>query len=445
MATEIIMPKAGMDMEEGTVIKWLKNVGETVETGEPLLEILTDKVNMEVEAEVSGTLIDIRANEGDVLPVFTVIGYIGEAGEKAPSGEATPSMEVKEVETIEETVKEEKATSNSSIPVGKVRATPAARKIAKDRNLLVEDIPGSGPFGRVQKVDVEEFDIIKATPLATKMAEVENIDLSTIKGTGVGGKITKDDLSLAPTEATGQKKVLAPSKAEEKASNIIPMVGLRKIIAQRMKESLEKSAPVTLQTEVDMTHINALRAKLKPIIQKEIDKKITVTDLLIMATSKALMKYPIVNSTLVEEGIRVNDYVNMGIAVGLENGLLVPVIKGTNKMTLKEIVSSRTDIVKRTLSSKITPDELSGSTFTISNLGMYDTISFNSIINQPNSAILSVGVTVKRMRIINDAPQIREVMNMSITLDHRVMDGLVGAQFLQYLKDLLEDPNLLLL
>ena len=354
-------------------------------------------------------------------------------------------LEVKEVETIEETVKEEKATSNSSIPVGKVRATPAARKIAKDRNLLVEDIPGSGPFGRVQKVDVEEFDIIKATPLATKMAEVENIDLSTIKGTGVGGKITKDDLSLAPTEATGQKKVLAPSKAEEKASNIIPMVGLRKIIAQRMKESLEKSAPVTLQTEVDMTHINALRAKLKPIIQKEIDKKITVTDLLIMATSKALMKYPIVNSTLVEEGIRVNDYVNMGIAVGLENGLLVPVIKGTNKMTLKEIVSSRTDIVKRTLSSKITPDELSGSTFTISNLGMYDTISFNSIINQPNSAILSVGATVKRMRIINDAPQIREVMNMSITLDHRVMDGLVGAQFLQYLKDLLEDPNLLLL
>jgi pyruvate dehydrogenase E2 component (dihydrolipoamide acetyltransferase) len=181
------------------------------------------------------------------------------------------------------------------------------------------------------------------------MAEVENIDLSTIKGTGVGGKITKDDLSLAPTEATGQKKVLAPSKAEEKASNIIPMVGLRKIIAQRMKESLEKSAPVTLQTEVDMTHINALRAKLKPIIQKEIDKKITVTDLLIMATSKALMKYPIVNSTLVEEGIRVNDYVNMGIAVGLENGLLVPVIKGTNKMTLKEIVSSRTDIVARLL------------------------------------------------------------------------------------------------
>lgn len=439
MATEIIMPKAGMDMEEGTIIKWLKNVGDTVETGEPLLEILTDKVNMEVEAEVSGTLIDIRANEGDLLPVFTVIGYIGQAGEKAPSdektpsGEATPSIKVEKIGTIEDTIKEVETILSSSNPLDKVRATPAARKMAKDRNLDLGDIAGSGPFGRVQKLDVEEFNVIKATPLATKMAEVENIDLSTVKGSGVGGKITKEDLNLDPV------------KIEEKASNIIPMVGLRKIIAQRMKESLDKSAPVTLHTEVDMTNTNVLREKLKPIIQKEIDNKITVTDLLIMATSKALMKYPIVNATLVEEGIRVHDYVNMGIAVGLENGLLVPVIKGTDKMTLKDIVASRTDIVKRTLSNKVTPDELSGSTFTISNLGMYDTISFNSIINQPNSAILSVGATVKRMRIIDDTPQIRQVMNMSITLDHRVMDGLVGAQFLQYLKDLLEDPNLLLL
>lgn len=446
MATEVIMPKAGMDMEEGTVIKWLKNVGDSVETGEPLLEILTDKVNMEVEAEVSGTLIDIRANEGDVLPVFTVIGYIGEAGEKASSSSApVVNAEVKEVEVVEEPIKEERAVLDSSNPVGKIRATPAARKTAKERNLDLEDVPGSGPLGRVQKVDVEEFNVTKATPLATKIAQVENIDLSTVKGTGVGGKITKDDLNLALAEVVEEKKTAIAPKAEEKASNIIPMVGLRKIIAQRMKESLDKSAPVTLQIEVDMTNTNALRAKLKPIIQKEIDKKITVTDLLIMATSKALMKFPLVNSTLVEEGIRVNDYVNMGIAVGLEKGLLVPVIKGTDKMTLKEIVGSRTDIVQRTMSNKIAPDELSGSTFTISNLGMYDTISFNSIINQPNSAILSVGTTVKRMRIINDAPEIREVMNMSITLDHRVMDGLVGAQFLQYLKDLLEDPNLLLL
>lgn len=446
MATEVIMPKAGMDMEEGTVIKWLKNVGDSVETGEPLLEILTDKVNMEVEAEVSGTLIDIRANEGDVLPVFTVIGYIGQAGEKASSSSApVVNAEVKEVEVIEEPIKEERAVLDSSNLVGKIRATPAARKTAKERNLDLEDVPGSGPLGRVQKVDVEEFNVTKATPLATKIAQVENIDLSTVKGTGVGGKITKDDLNLAPAEVVEEKKTAIAPKAEEKASNIIPMIGLRKIIAQRMKESLDKSAPVTLQIEVDMTNTNALRAKLKPIIQKEIDKKITVTDLLIMATSKALMKFPLVNSTLVEEGIRVNDYVNMGIAVGLEKGLLVPVIKGTDKMTLKEIVGSRTDIVQRTMSNKIAPDELSGSTFTISNLGMYDTISFNSIINQPNSAILSVGTTVKRMRIINDAPEIREVMNMSITLDHRVMDGLVGAQFLQYLKDLLEDPNLLLL
>ncbi|MPW27285.1 2-oxo acid dehydrogenase subunit E2 [Alkalibaculum sp. M08DMB] len=444
MATEIIMPKAGMDMEEGTVIKWLKTVGDSVEVGEPILEILTDKVNMEVEAEVAGTIISVTAQEGDVLPVFTVIGYIGNAGE--------------EVSTTAETIKEEKATdivkdtvieeeSKVDVPVnqtGKFRATPAARKLARDRGIFIGDIPGNGPLGRVQLADVEEFNVIKATPLAKKISQVENIDLSQVKGTGIAGKITKDDIKV-PIDKVSlvEEKIQEQSKVIKE--NIIPMVGLRKIIAERMKDSLNKSAPVTLNIEVDMTNASQLREKLKDIVLKEIDKKLSLTDLIIMATSKALMKYPIVNATLVEEGILINDNVNMGIAVGLDNGLLVPVIRGTDKMTLKEIVTSRSDIVKRTLNNKVKPDELNGSSFTISNLGMFDTLSFTSIINQPNSAILSVGTTSKRMRVIGDEPQVRSVMFMSLTLDHRVMDGLVGAQFLQYLKDVLEDPTLLLL
>ena len=447
MPTEIIMPKAGMDMEEGTVIKWLKSIGDFVKVGEPLLEILTDKVNMEVEAEVSGILIDIRAKEGDVLPVFTVIGYIGEAGEKIPkeTERITPMVQENGVEGFKEVLEEEEFNSNSPTPTSKVRATPAARRLAKEKGLYIEDIPGSGPLGRVQEVDVKEFNAIKATPLAAKIAQLENVDLLTVKGTGVGGKITKDDL-LLPTKPLEEKDAVAHSKGQgEKAANIIPMVGLRKIIAKRMKESLEKSAPVTLHIEVDMTNVYVLRTKAKPILQQEMNSKITVTDILIMATSKALMKYPLVNSTLTEEGIYVHDVVNMGIAVATEKGLLVPVMDGTDKMSLKEIVAKRIDIVSRTLSNKITPDELNGSTFTISNLGMYDILSFNSIINQPNSAILSVGAITKKMVVVDSAPEVREIMNMSITLDHRVMDGVVGAQFLQYLKSLLEEPSLLLL
>ncbi|MFZ7131539.1 MAG: dihydrolipoamide acetyltransferase family protein [Eubacteriales bacterium] len=446
MATEIIMPKAGMDMEEGTVIKWLKNVGDIVDVGEPILEILTDKVNMEVEAEVAGTILSITAQEGEVLPVFTVIGYIGKEGEKiVPATNVITAEPTSTVKQKSADMTEHKSVNIQTAPEdvkGKVRATPAARKLAKEKFIHIADIPGSGPLGRVQKSDVEEFKTLKATPLATKIAQVENIDLATVTGTGIGGKITKDDLPIGVKE---EKAAVETAQKIGDGVKIIPMIGLRKIIADRMIDSLRKSAPVTLNIEVDMTNAAAFREKVKDIVLKETEKKITLTDILIMAASKALMEYPIVNATLVDEGIRLNGSVNMGIAVGLENGLLVPVIKGTDKMTLKEIVLHRTDIVKRTLSNKISPDELSGSTFTISNLGMFDTNSFNAIINQPNSAIMSVGTIVKRMRIIHDQPEIRSVMMMSVTIDHRVMDGLNGAQFLQYAKDLLEDPNLLLL
>ncbi|MFZ7121472.1 MAG: 2-oxo acid dehydrogenase subunit E2 [Eubacteriaceae bacterium] len=447
MSTEIIMPKAGMDMEEGTVIKWLKQEGDIVQIGEPLLEILTDKVNMEVEAEVSGSILKITAEEGEVLPVFTVIGYIGQEDEKIDmSNSSTTIVSDEEISKSKEIVEKNDIAHNEvSNQNGRVRATPAARKVARDREVDIAIVPGSGPKGRVQLTDVEKFNTVKATPLAEKIAKAGNIDLASIKGTGVGGKITKSDL-IIPEQ---KNQVLIEEKPkiskETKKSKIIPMTGLRKIIADRMTESLRKTAPVTLNIEVDMTNALELRQRLKDIILKETEKKITLTDIIIMACTKALMKYPIVNSTLTDEGIRINDYVNMGIAVGLENGLLVPVIKNTHNMTLKEIVAGRTDIVKKTLSNKVIPDELQGSTFTISNLGMFDTISFNSIINQPNSAILSVGTTVKRMRIINDEPMVRSVMNMSVTIDHRIMDGLNGAQFLQYFKDLLEEPSLLLL
>jgi pyruvate dehydrogenase E2 component (dihydrolipoamide acetyltransferase) len=451
MATEIIMPKAGMDMVEGTVIKWLVKEGDKVNTGDPVLEILTDKVNMEVEAEMSGTILKILAEEGEVLPVLTVIGYMGEEGENIPEGapdskeEKAPSVEKEEVATIDT-----KTTDLEPDPAAgdKVRATPAARAVARELGIPLVNVAGSGPKGRIQKADVSSFKNVKVTPLAAKIAQAEGVDVNALEGSGHGGKIIRDDVVAvmkkdAPVSTTGGETAPEAQPAEPK--KLIPMVGIRKIIAERMIESQQKAATVSLTIEIDMTASIELRSKIKDQLLADTGMKITYTDILIMAVSKALVKYPMVNATMTEAGILLNDQVNMGIAVGLDSGLLVPVINGTDRMNLTQIVESRSDIVGRTTKGKIKPNELQGSTFTISNLGMFDTVFFTSIINQPNSAILSVGAIIERVRVIAGKPEVRSVMNVTITLDHRVMDGVEGAKFIQYLKGLLEEPTRMLL
>ncbi|QSX08117.1 2-oxo acid dehydrogenase subunit E2 [Alkalibacter rhizosphaerae] len=458
MATEIIMPKAGMDMVEGTVIKWLVKEGDKVDTGDPILEILTDKVNMEVEAETTGTILKILAEEGEVLPVMTVIGYMGEEGDDVPDGPATTKEEVVKAKEdtgavskkSETTVPQKQETTTQELdPIAgdKVRATPAARYLARERDIPLGRVTGSGPKGRIQKVDVETFKALRATPLAAKIAKVEGVELDAVEGTGHGGKITKEDVVSGLKKETPAAETTATTAAVEegKDQKIIPMKGIRKIIADRMIESQHTAATVSLTIEVDMTASIDLRSKIKDMLQEEKGVKITYTDLLIMAVTKSLVKYPLVNATMTEEGILVNDHVNMGIAVGLDSGLMVPVINNTEKMNLTQIVESRSDIVGRTVKGKIKPNELQGSTFTISNLGMFDTVSFTSIINQPNSAILSVGAILERMRVVEGKPEVRNVMNLTITLDHRVMDGVEGAKFLQYLKGLLEEPTRMLL
>lgn len=452
MAIEIIMPKAGMDMEEGTVIKWLKQEGDKVENGEPILEILTDKVNMEVEAEASGTLLKILAQEGEVLPVFSVIGYIGNDGENIPEQKTENSKNTPKENSDKAEESKVEVEIEDEISTDKVRATPASRKLAREKGVKLTDVRGTGPKGRIQLADVKAFNptnvSVKASPVAVKIAETEGIDLSTVEGSGTSGKIMKNDIKdlMETINSMTPKDVSEKSKVEvEEKKQLIPFTGMRKIIADRMSQSAHTTAVVTLNIEVDMTNAINMRGRIKERILSDTNCKMTYTDLLIMAVSKSLKKYPIVNASLTDKGIIVHDSVNMGIAVGMDNGLMVPVISGTDKMTLSDIVTKRTDVVKRTLKGKIKPDELQGSTFTISNLGMYDTISFTSIINQPNSAILSVGTILERMRVVNGQPVVRSVMNMSITADHRVMDGLDAAKFLQYLKDLLEDPTLLLI
>jgi len=389
-----------------------------------------------------------------------VIGYIGEEGEEVPDAPDAPAQAEEAKEEKKEETKDEKPKvqtgsreesdedDESEITRGKVRATPAARKLAREKGIDLADVSGSGPKGRVHRADVEEYKGVKATPLAKNIAKVEGIDLEEVAKTIDHAKITKEDVLAFKGDQTGAKDAApreeqAETAAEEK--KLIPMKGMRKIIADRMSESQQTAASVSLEVEVDMTKTMELRANLKERIQKATGSKITFTDIIILATTKALEEYPVVNATLTEKGIEINDHVNMGLAVGLDNGLMVPVINKTDAMSLKEIVTQRDDIVSRTLEGKIKPDELKGSTFSISNLGMFGTVRFNSIINQPNSAILSTGAIVDRVVAVDKQPVVRPIMSVTLTMDHRVFDGADGAKFLKYLKELLEAPEMMLL
>ena len=298
MSVEIIMPKAGMSMEEGTIVKWLKSEGDEIKEGEPIVEILTDKVNMEVEAESSGFLIKKVRFEDEVLPVFTVIGYIGEKGETV--GEA-PAVPEKSKETVKEKKKPEKnETEENSVFFNKSltqpdklnRATPAARKKARDNKVSLGDISGSGPKGRVQLADVESFltdSSIKVTPLARKIAEEEGINLESINGTGAKGKIFKRDL------------VLNTSEVISKEAELKPYSGIRKVIGDRMAESQFSAPTFTLNIEVEVNKLLKLKDKIAQPLMDETGEKLTINDLLILAVSRGVEKYPDINVSLTDK------------------------------------------------------------------------------------------------------------------------------------------------
>ncbi|MCD8556727.1 MAG: dihydrolipoamide acetyltransferase [Bacteroides graminisolvens] len=362
----------------------------------------------------------------------------------------------------------------------KFRATPAARALAKRLGISLLNVEGTGPKGRIHKNDVAGFNYVKkihVSPLARRVAEEQHIDLNGISGSGHNGKIMKDDVlalvsdpqvkafftrdelygtppagikvavaAKAATNAQASQQVAAVSNSTDE-TEMVPMSMMRKVIARRMSESYF-GAPTFMQTwEVDMTEMNALRAKLIEPIMEKTGKKITVTDLLSLALVRMLLKHKYINSSLSEDGNQIifHNYVNLAVAVGLEEGLIVPVVKHAEKMSLSELVVAIKDLTARTVSKKLLPDEQMGSTFTISNLGMYGVSHFSAIINQPNAAILSVAATVKKPVVINNEIVIRPMMNMSLTSDHRLIDGLVAAKFMTDLKALIENPFSLLI
>ncbi|MGA2762746.1 MAG: dihydrolipoamide acetyltransferase family protein [Spirochaetia bacterium] len=439
MASSVIMPKAGMAMETGTIIRWFKNVGDPVTAGEPLLEIQTDKVAMEVEAEVSGYLIAVLRKPGDEVAVTEPIAFIGAKDEKPPTGAPTPAVTAAPGR-VAPTQAAGPAAGGAPAPASGrgLMATPAARRRAGELGVALQSVAGTGPEGEIRLRDVEAIGVSPlvqpvrsaVSPLARKVAEQQGLDPSALTGTGPGGRILRQDVTRA---LAGQR---GPAAKAGSSATRTPLSGTRKIIAQRMLQSHLSIPQFTLDTQADVTSLLALRARMN----HEAGMAISVNDFVMKATAAALADSPFMLRSIDGEELVEYHAVNLGMAVALETGLIVPVIRSADKLSLSALAREAAELVRRARERKLTPDEMLGGTFTVSNLGMYGITSFTPLINPPEGAIL--GVNAARTEVYLDAgqPKERRLMTLSLSVDHRVIDGAQGALFLQKLVALLEEP-----
>jgi pyruvate dehydrogenase E2 component (dihydrolipoamide acetyltransferase) len=405
MATEVKLPRLGQGMESGTIVKWLKSEGEPVEKGEPLYELDTDKVTQEVEAEASGVLLKIAIPEGEVK-VGKTIGFIGEQGEAVAAQEA-PAKALKPAETSKR-IEQEPA--------------PAAE---------TQPAPSNGSAnGR-----------IKASPLARRIARERGVDLAQIRGTGPDGRIVAEDVERAraePETAASNSLLQAPVPSGEIESR--PLSSIRRTIARRLTQAWTVPA-FQLTVSVDMSRANELVTK-----QRELnpDVRITVTDVLTKLTAQALMRHRDVNVQYSDDALLVFPNADVGIAVAAPQGLVVPVVRAAERLTIAQIAQVRGDLVGRARDGKLRAEDLEGGTFTISNLGMYDIDQFVAVLNPPQASILAVGSTRDQVVPRDGDLHILPLMTMTLTCDHRAVDGATGAEFLRTLKAFLEDPGLAL-
>ena len=415
----VTMPRLSDTMTEGTVATWLKKVGDTVAEGDILAEIETDKATMEFESFNAGTLLYIGIQEGNTAPVDSLLAIIGPAGTDisgiaenyTAGGAATASAPATEEKAAAPTAeKATEAVAETSSNGGRILASPLAKKIASDKGIQLTQVKGSGENGRIVKSDIENF-----TPAA--------------QGQPAATSTAKPQEAAAPAP-----KVFVP--AGEVFTEEIKNSQMRKIIAKRLAESLFTAPHYNLVIEVSMDEAMGARATINTVP----DTKVSFNDMVIKACALALKKHPKINSQWKEDAIIINHHVNIGVAVAVEDGLVVPVLKFTDAMSLSQIGASVRDLAGRAKNKKLGPQEMEGSTFTVSNLGMFGITEFNSIINQPNSAILSVGAIVEKPVVKNGQIVVGNTMMLSLACDHRTIDGATGAQFLQTLKQYIESP-----
>ncbi len=432
MADVIVMPKLGLTMKEGKIAKWNKNEGEEIKEGEILLEVATDKLTNEIEANRSGIIRKLLVKEGDVVPCLEPIAIIGDKDEDISDLLPQTTVEEKKVESPQkisnkQEVKEKKNLGN------RVKISPIAKKLAQEKGIDIADITGTGPQGRITKADVEKYlenkSKVKTSPMAEKVARELNVNLSDINK---DGRIMKQDV----LDYNKKAKFL---EVADPMDERVPMSQMRKVIAQRMSQSWETSPAVTFDIKVDITNLRRLKDKLKNV------HKVTYTDLLVKVLSKVLLEFPLLNCSIDGEELIFRNYVNIGVAVALENGLVVPVVKYANVKGLKEISSEIKELAFKAKNNELSSDHLTGGTFTITNLGMYGIDSFSPIINQPEVAILGVNTIEERPVLENGNLINKPFMKLSLTADHRAVDGAVAAQFLHRVKEYIEKPEMLIL
>ncbi len=433
MPVPIIMPKFGFTLESCEIVQWLVREGDHVRSGDPICEVTTDKVNMEVEATEDGIIHELRYQAGDVVPVTEVICYL---------------------------LREDEAPSTANLEGATPSATPLARRLAEHNDLDLGTVQGSGRNGKIMRRDVEQaLGKVRATPAARRLAAEHGIDLTAVQGTGRAGRVQGTDVQAAlgeqgvrarrDAEATlllakaptirDTQTMPPPTIPHEAERHVVRLEGMRRTIAQRLQKSFQSAPHIFLDASVDMSAVEALRGKLKAR-----GEKLSVTAVLIKACAWALGKNPPLNATLEGEEISYWHMVNIGMAVALKDGLIVPVIHGAEKLTLYAVQQEVDRLADLAREGKLALDQVSGGTFTISNMGMFGVDRFTAIINPPQVAILAVGRTMQQfMPDAEGRPILKPTLTMTLSADHRVVDGAHAAHFLRDLREVLEEPSLL--
>jgi pyruvate dehydrogenase E2 component (dihydrolipoamide acetyltransferase) len=438
---EVILPKLGQTMEFGTIIEWLKQEGDQVQRGEVLFTVESDKATLEVESPTKGYLRKILVPAGEEKPVLIPVALITKTLDEDISGySALPPIEGEQGGGEDAMVASQTSEISeiSEVSQERIFSSPRARKLAREKGVDLVLIAGSGPNGRIVERDIVAYleSAPKVTPVAQRMAEQAGVDLRTVIGTGPGGRITKADVEWASQRISESAIPLAPRE--------VPMSGVRAVIARRMHAGHSETAPVTLTMEADATDLVQMRERLKASLADELGFDVGYNDLLIKVAAHALREFPYMNARLDGDTIHQLNEVHVALAVDTERGLLVPVVRDADRKGMAEVATELRRVIERARAGTALPDELSGSTFTITNLGMFEIDAFTPIINLPEAAILGVGRIKDRPAVVNGEIAARKMMWLSLTFDHRLVDGAPAARFLQRIKQLVEEPYLLL-
>ncbi|GAB4538979.1 MAG: dihydrolipoamide acetyltransferase [Anaerolineae bacterium] len=462
MAVEVFMPKMSDHMEAGEIVRWLVKEGDHVEQGQVIMEVMTDKVVADLEAPASGVLKGIRAGavDGAIVPVGETFAFIAEPDEQVAVLPPLPPVVTQEEVEVQAPPPAPTSPQPAPSPApeattsGPVRATPVARRLAKELGVDLAQVKGTGPGGRIKDEDVRAFAeaqkarppeppaAVRASPVARRVARELGVDISQVKGTGPQGRITEEDVR-AYAEASLVAPPVGPPATEE--AQWLDLNQIQRLTGQRMLESIQTAPQFALTVAVDATNLLWLREALMDQIVTETGERLSITALLVKIVAATLKQHPRANASFEAGRLRLHPQVNVGVAVGTDGGLVVPVIKEADRKSLAEVTRELKTFQEKARHMRFTTEDLSGGTFTISNLGMYGIDRFNAILNPPESAILAVGRIIKTpVGMPDDSIALRPVMNLTLTIDHRSMDGVQGARFLAEIKERIEKPYFLL-